>query len=71
MRFRNYYFCSKFLISVDNKWKFVPDPLKLISKLGRKDLANRSHMLEYYTAFKDLTQVYHDARINTSLNDVI
>lgn len=58
------YFCSKFLICVDDHWRFIPDPLKVVSKLGRKDLANFDHCREYYVSICDLMAEYRDATIN-------
>lgn len=36
MYYENAYFCSKFLLYDDDRYYFVPDPLKLVSKLGRR-----------------------------------
>lgn len=33
------YFCSKFLVITDNLLYFVPDPLKFVTKLGRRDMS--------------------------------
>lgn len=33
------YFCSKFLVITDNWLYFVPDPLKFVTKLGRRDMS--------------------------------
>lgn len=71
LRYKYYYFCSKFLLPVEDRWFFIPDPLKLVSKLGRKDLANFDHAREYYTSYKDLTKDYNSARINSYLNAAV
>jgi hypothetical protein len=55
-------FCSKFLVASDAGWCFIPDPVKFVLKLGRADLANPQHMLEYFTSCKDLLLPYQDAR---------
>jgi len=48
------YFCSKFVISDDNgNIRFVPDPVKLITKLGRHDLVNWEHVEQYRISFYD------------------
>lgn len=52
------YFCSKFLLIVDEEWIFVPDTLKLIVKLGRKDLVDFEHALCYRISFDDNLYYY-------------
>ncbi|APG77735.1 RdRp [Sanxia atyid shrimp virus 1] len=51
-------FCSKFLLSHDDRWYFVPDPLRMLVKFGRKDLANWEHLEECRVSFLDLTSDY-------------
>nr|WQM60660.1 MAG: ORF1 protein [Riboviria sp.] len=52
------YFCSKFLLIVDDEWIFVPDTLKLIIKLGRKDLVDFEHAQCYKISFDDNLYYY-------------
>uniref|UniRef100_W8BUH7 Replicase large subunit n=1 Tax=Ceratitis capitata TaxID=7213 RepID=W8BUH7_CERCA len=52
------YFCSKFLLLVDNEWIFVPDTLKLIIKLGRNDLTDFDHVECYRISFDDNLYYY-------------
>lgn len=48
------YFCSKFLI-VTEKWiHFVPDPVKFLTKLGRRDMANYEHVEDYRISCLDV-----------------
>lgn len=47
-------FCSRFLLRKDMLWYVMPDPLKIITKLGRHDLRNEEHVSEYYIAYADL-----------------
>ncbi|UHK03236.1 MAG: polyprotein [Hangzhou merodon fulcratus virga-like virus 1] len=64
----NLYFCSKFLIYEDCKWHFIPDILKLVGKLGRKDLRNFEHAEEYRISLCDLLSGVDNKRIIPSLN---
>lgn len=47
MSFSVPYFCSKFILIVDRVLYMVPDLLKLITKLGRRDMNNFDHVEEY------------------------
>lgn len=47
------YFCSKFLLVTSNGIILVPDPLKVIVKLGRNDLISEDHIKEYFISVKD------------------
>nr|WPS71461.1 putative RNA-dependent RNA polymerase [Aphis gossypii nege-like virus] len=56
VKFFNYdypYFCSKFLLRTPSGWKFTPDPLKLLVKLGRSDIVNEQHVECYRVSFED------------------
>lgn len=66
--YKNYYFCSKFLIFDDEKVYFVPDPLKLLVKLGRTDIRNMIHLREYHTSFCDHLRSYEDLNCVEKLN---
>nr|UDL14011.1 MAG: RNA dependent RNA polymerase [Xiangshan martelli-like virus 3] len=48
------YFCSKFLIITDEWIYFVPDPLKFLTKLGRRDMSNYDHVEEYRVSCLDI-----------------
>ncbi|QLJ83503.1 RNA-dependent RNA polymerase [Parry's Creek negev-like virus 1] len=49
------YFCSKFFVpTVNNRWKMIPDIVKTVIKLGRRDLVNRQHIAEFRQSLKDL-----------------
>lgn len=39
-------------------WKFVPDTVKLVSKLGRMDLINDDHVEQYRISFNDNLHYY-------------
>lgn len=54
------YFCSKFLLPVDGRWTFTPDPLKFMTKLGRHDLVNALHVEEYRISFVDIVKNYRE-----------
>lgn len=46
----------------------MPDPLKLVSKLGRRDLVNAQHVEEYRVSCVDLYEVFGNAVINHPLS---
>lgn len=47
------YFCSKFLLMGSTGWYLIPDPLKLLNKLGRKDILDYEHAEEYRVSSND------------------
>nr|UZH43566.1 hypothetical protein 1 [Brejeira virus] len=57
------YFCSKFLLVVNDKWTFTPDPVKFMTKLGRHDLVNPLHVEEYRISFVDTVRNYRDYHV--------
>ncbi|APG77671.1 hypothetical protein [Hubei virga-like virus 7] len=54
------YFCSKFVIVSPEYVKFLPDPVKILIKLGRKDLTNNVHRDEFHTSLLDLVSGYEN-----------
>nr|UZH43554.1 hypothetical protein 1 [Feitosa virus] len=56
--YANPYFCSKFVIVDEYHIKFLPDPIKILIKLGRSDLKNFVHVKEFHTSLKDLVSQY-------------
>nr|APG77626.1 hypothetical protein [Shayang virga-like virus 1] len=62
LSFNTPYFCSKFLImSPYGRWVMIPDPVKLIVKLGRRDLVSFEHVAEYHVSLKDNLKVMLNA----------
>lgn len=61
-------FCSKFIIPVGANWKVLPDPLKLVTKLGRHDVCDYDHAEEYRTSLLDLCSSYRNACCNLPLS---
>lgn len=55
VRSRAPYFCSRFLVTNGKKFVFITDPVKLLVKLGRRDLTNFSHRDQYYRSLLDTT----------------
>nr|QDZ71189.1 hypothetical protein [Megastigmus ssRNA virus] len=55
------YFCSKFLLGVGENVVFIPDPVKLVTKLGRHDLISPEHVEQYRISLQDLVKCYGDA----------
>uniref|UniRef100_A0AB38ZKF6 Polyprotein n=1 Tax=Suncus murinus ribovirus 2 TaxID=3139576 RepID=A0AB38ZKF6_9VIRU len=65
------YFCSKFLVFDNYRYYFVPDPIKLITKLGRHDLVNYDHADEYRVSSLDLTKGYDNHKVGELLTYAI
>lgn len=57
------YFCSKYLVRCEHKTYFLPDPYKLLVKLGKAEEKYKpADMFEIFTSFKDLTKDFGDER---------
>jgi hypothetical protein len=54
------YFCSKFILHTEFGWYIIPDPIKLLTKLGRHDIRNETHREEYRIAVADTTEDYNN-----------
>lgn len=67
----SWYFCSKFVLRVNDKYVVIPDPLKLVTKLGRSDLVNWEHVEEYRVSLNDLCTILNDLCIVAALNDAL
>nr|QVG74700.1 hypothetical protein 1 [ssRNA positive-strand virus sp.] len=63
LNFKYSYFCSKFLLIVNDRWRFVCDPLKLCVKLGRSDLVNPAHVEEYRISVADHVRSFNDSAL--------
>ncbi|ADV40938.1 RdRp, partial [Carnation yellow fleck virus] len=58
------YFCSKFFVMTGHDVFFVPDPYKLLVKLGAsKDDVSDEFLFEGFTSFRDLTKDLVDERV--------
>jgi len=71
LRFKYPYFCSKFLIQTDGMTLLVPDPIKFLTKLGRKDIKNYTHLEEYRISCADNYSVYADENIYDQLSEAV
>lgn len=73
--FRHYkynYFCSKFVVQDSEvNVKLIPDPVKLVTKLGRHDIANWEHLEEYRVSLEDLTSCYANALYYDALSKAV
>lgn len=56
----SHYFCSKFVIRnpISLNWYALPDPVKLLVKLGRQDLRNQEHKMDFRNSLRDLVKEY-------------
>lgn len=69
--FKNNAFCGKFLIKVGERYRFAPDPYKLLTKLGRKDIKDGKLLSEIFTSVCDNYRSYSDYRVLEALNVAI
>ena len=70
-KYKHSYFCSKFLLNIDNTFKFIPDPLKILTKFGRSELVNYDHVEDYRISTKDLLISYNDQQIDEKLGNAM
>nr|QVG74705.1 RNA-dependent RNA polymerase [ssRNA positive-strand virus sp.] len=74
LRHASQYFCSKFIIRARGTLPRVyvlPDPVKLLVKLGRTDLRNPAHVEEYRKGLLDLTRDYDADGVAEALDEAI
>nr|QQM16332.1 putative replicase [Tohsystermes virus] len=69
--FKYFYFCSKFVVFVDGRWYVVPDPVKMLIKLGRKDIRTMDHLEEYVQSHKDLCKLYDNYMLDIVVEEAI
>lgn len=66
------YFCSKFVVQAGFKTFFVPDPYKLLVKLGASRAeVDPKELFEVFTSFRDLTKDFGDERVVERLVDLV
>lgn len=66
------YFCSKFVVQAGFKTFFVPDPYKLLVKLGTsRSEVTSSELFEVFTSFRDLTKEFGDERVIEKLVSLV
>ncbi|XP_045482784.1 uncharacterized protein LOC123686594 [Harmonia axyridis] len=51
----------------DDTWVALPDPVKLLIKLGRRDMVDRKHVEDYRISLKDLIAHYNDEVISEEM----
>lgn len=59
------YFCGKFIVHDSLEIKVLPDPVRIITKLGRRDLRNYEHAEQYRVSTADLLKQI------TSIGDIL
>lgn len=73
--FRHYthnYFCSKIILQdAEGNVKLIPDPVKLVTKLGRHDIANWEHLEEYRRSLKDLVKCFSNSLYYEALSRAV
>jgi hypothetical protein len=60
---KSMYFSSRFVILTKNGWTTVPDPVKLIVRLGRDDIQGKSHLKQIHQSFCALHYKYLDSEV--------
>jgi len=68
LRYTSTLFCSKFLVPVPGGWEFIPDPLKVVIKLGRHDIVNEKHLEEYRRSLMDLTERFAIPEVHEAIS---
>ncbi|AAS57939.1 polymerase, partial [Mint vein banding-associated virus] len=61
------YFCSKYILSFNGKALVVPDPYKMLVKLGKSYFDSKSNVDERFQSFKDLTSSYDNDLVVSKL----
>lgn len=65
------YFCSKFLLLGEHRLHLVPDPIKTLCKLGRRDLRDPEHVEEYRRSIADNFSLLGNAEWYELLSDAV
>lgn len=65
------YFCGKFLIPTENGIYFVPDPIKTLTKWGRRDLRNFDHVRQYYVSCRDGLEPLNNEHVVDGMCDAL
>ena len=61
------YFSGKFLIYSDGNYYLIPDPVKIITRLGRSDCYCKEHAELAWMSFSDNYKCYRDLDIRTNV----
>lgn len=61
-------FCSKFIVRAGDRYVLIPDVIKLVTKLGRRDLVNREHVEDYRISLVDNLASLNDERVYDDLD---
>nr|QHA33738.1 polyprotein [Atrato Virga-like virus 2] len=61
------YFCSAFIVPTPTWTYVVPDPLKFVTKLGRRDMKNFEHVEEYRVSCVDTMQSLFNMEVSQGL----
>lgn len=62
------YFCSSFLVYHEDWMYFLPDPLKFVTKLGRRDMSDYVHVEEYRISCMDTMSILFDLNVCEKLS---
>ena len=65
------YFCSKFIVVNEDRIYFVPDPVKFLTKLGRRDMANYDHAEDYRISCANMISPSFSNRIHSKLPVIV
>ncbi|CAF4946370.1 unnamed protein product [Pieris macdunnoughi] len=69
--FKHAYFCSKFLLLGEHRLQLIPDPMKTLCKLGRRDLRDEDHVEEYRRSIADNLSALGNAEWYEVLSDAV
>jgi len=57
------YYVGKFILRIGEKYRVVPDILKQLVKLTRKDIRNKIHLEECFTAMRDMMRFVNSVEV--------
>lgn len=64
----SFYFCSKFLLKTTYGWCLLPDPLKILVKLGSHNIKHFDHLEMIRISLVDLTSQYNRADVINAID---
>jgi len=63
------YFSSRLLVLLDDGWKFVADPVKIIQRMGRTDLQGHEHIQAIWESYRKQHYDYLNAQTRHAVHD--
>lgn len=64
-------FCGKFLLKTSSCYEFVPDPVKVLTKLGKKSIKDVQHLAEIYISLNDSNRALGNYMVVSKLSESV